>query len=99
MNIGFGDNVRVRSTPLTQQLGLAGMTGSIYGESVPSSSGVQVTGPCPHDFALNVVFPGRDGSVWLAPDLFEFVDHAPGTEIRIGNKRLLRSESGEWIEE
>jgi hypothetical protein len=96
---GFGDNVRIRSTPLTVQLGLADLSGSVYGESVPSSSGVQVTGPCPDDFALNVVIPGREGSIWLAPDLVEFVDHSPGTEIKVGSTRLIRAASGEWIKQ
>jgi hypothetical protein len=36
LNPSFGDNVRVPSTPLTVQLGLAGLSGSVYGESVPS---------------------------------------------------------------
>jgi hypothetical protein len=98
MNITFGDNVRIKTTPVTQQLELAGLIGQIYGETKPSISGAVVTGPCTDDYALNIVIKDRPDSIWLAPEFVELFDHAPGTEISIGNKRFVRSESGEWIE-
>jgi hypothetical protein len=98
MAISFGDNVRVTSTPLTVSLGLAGLTGQVYGETTPSVTGVQVIGATGEDYAINVQLDGRPDSVWFAPALLEFIDHAPGTEITIGTKRLVRSASGEWVD-
>jgi hypothetical protein len=98
MAVSFGDNVRVTSTPLTVSLGLAGLTGAVYGETTPSVTGVEVIGGVDADYAINVQLDGRDESLWFAPELLEFVDHAPGTEIVIGNKRMVRSASGEWVE-
>ena len=97
MAITFGDNVRVASTPLTNSLGLAGLTGAVYGETTPSVTGVEVIGGAAQDYAINVQLDGRDESHWFAPELLEFVDHAPGTKIVIGNKRLVRSAAGEWV--
>jgi len=99
MAISFGDNVRVASTPLTISLGLAGLTGAVYGETTPSVTGVEVIGRTDEDYAINVQLEGRDESVWFAAGLLEFIDHAPGTEVVIGNKRIVRSASGEWVED
>lgn len=95
---GFGDNVRIRSTPLTESLGLAGLTGSVYGETTPSVTGVTVIGEVTEDFAINVMIEHRDEQLWFAPQLVEFVDYAAGTELRIGNVHLVRDTSGEWKE-
>ena len=43
MAISFGDNVRVLTTQLTTALGLAGLTGAVYGETTPSDTGVEVS--------------------------------------------------------
>jgi hypothetical protein len=95
---GFGDNVRIRSTPLTQQLGYAGRSGSVYGETTPSAMGIEVIGDSAHDFALNVCFDDSqpEGGLWFAPELVEFVDHAPGTAFEIAGTRVARRADGEW---
>jgi hypothetical protein len=98
MRISFGDNVRVVSTPLTISLGLAGLTGAVYGETTPLVMSVDVVGEAIADYAINVQLDNRDEPLWFAPELLEFIDHAPGTEIVIGNTRLVRSVSGEWFE-
>lgn len=98
MVISFGDNVRVVSAPLTSALNLAGLTGVVYGETTPSVTGVEVIGAVTADYAINVKLDGRDDAPWFVPELLEFVDHAPGTEMVIGNKRLVRDASGEWVE-
>ena len=54
MAISFGDNVRVVSTPLTVSLGLAGLTGQVYGETSPSVTGVEAVGETSKDYAINV---------------------------------------------
>ncbi len=98
MAISIFDNVRVASTPLTTLLGLAGLTGQVYGETTPSVTGVEVIGGAAADYAINVQLDGRDEPLWFAPELVEFVDHAPGTKVVIGNKRLVRTASGQWAE-
>lgn len=95
---GFGDNVRIRRTPLTESLGLAGLDGCVYGETTPSVTGVKVIGETEQDFALNVVIEGKEDDLWFAPELVEFVDHAEGTQIRIGTRRFSRDAAGEWEE-
>ncbi len=99
--ISFGDNVAVRAAPETVRLGLAGMTGQVYGETTPSVTGVEVVGDVQDDYAINVFLKERDEALWFARDLLEFVDHAPGTEIRLGGvaKKWTRNAQGEWVEE
>ena len=98
--ISFGDNVRVRASPLTQGLGLAGMIGQVYGETTPSVTNVEVIGEIQEDFAINVFFDERKEAFWFAPELLELIDHAPGTEIRLDgvSKKWVRTASGEWAE-
>jgi hypothetical protein len=99
-SISFGDNVRIRSSPLTQEFGLAGLVGNVHGETTPSVTGVEVIGKVREDYAVHVFFEERDEGYWFAPELLEFVDNAPGTEIRLDGvpKKWVRSETGEWIE-
>lgn len=97
--ISFGDRVRVRPVKTTIDAGLAGRVGQVYGETTPSITGVNVIGDVTADYAINVNFETIEGEYWFPPDLLEFVDHAPGTEIAIGANRLLRAEDGTWIEE
>ena len=64
----------------------------------PSASGVLVVGDASDDFALNVMLEQRQEQLWLAPDLVEFVDHAPGAEMTIGDWRFVRTATGDWEE-
>ena len=100
-SISFGDNVLVRGVPETIRLGLAGLSGQVYGETTPSVTGVAVVGGVQDDHAINVFLKERNEALWFAPDLLEFVDHAPGTEIMLTGvpKKWTRTERGEWIEE
>jgi hypothetical protein len=99
--ISFGDNVRVRKTPETEAAGVAVLEGQVYGETTPSVTNVEILGEPDSDFALNVYFEDRGGSFWFAPSLLEFIDHAPGTEIRLEGvpKHWTRAADGSWIEE
>ncbi len=101
LSISFGDNVRIRATKETEVAGVAGLEGQVYGETTPSVTGVQVIGSPSNDYAINVHFEERDEAFWFAPELVEFLDHAPGTEIRLEGveKRWTRSEDGGWQEE
>jgi len=97
--IGFGDTVRIRTTIETELLGLAGRTGLVYGLTTPSITSVQVIGSVANDRALAVKLETEPDPLWFDPDLVEFVDHAPGTKIRVGNKSMTRDAGGEWIED
>jgi hypothetical protein len=99
-SISFGDNVRIRSTALTQELGLANLVGNVHGETTPSVTSVEVIGEIKEDYAVHVLFEERDEGFWFAPELLEFINHAAGTEIRLEGvpKKWVRSETGEWVE-
>jgi xanthosine utilization system XapX-like protein len=65
-------HVRVRSTPETEKLGLAGLLGEVMGETIPSSSGVdEVVGGNDADYAVNAWFEERREQFWFHPDLLE----------------------------
>lgn len=96
--LSFGDMVRIRTTPLTEKLGLAGHTGCIFGETMPSTSGVEVIGEVTGDYAVNVMIEARDEQLWFAPNLVEFIDHGAGMDLIIGDRHLVRDASGEWSE-
>jgi len=97
---GFGDRVRIRETTVTQSAGIAGLEGDVFGESVPSASGVEVLGPAPDDFVLNVFIEERKQGYWLAPEHVEFLNHGGGQEIRLNGvqKRWVRRDDGGWDE-
>lgn len=99
--ISFGDNVRVLSTPVTQDKGLAGLAGSVFGETTPSVTGVSVIGESKSDYAINVHFESLKQDFWFAPELLELVDHAEGTVITLKGvpKKWTRTKTGEWLEE
>lgn len=97
--LSFGDNVRVLDTDLTRARGLAGLRGQVYGVTKPSVTGVEVIGDCADDVALNVHFKERGGAFWFDPRLVQFVDHAPGTNVRINGTSFVRKVGGEWVEE
>jgi hypothetical protein len=98
--VSFGDNVRVRSTPLTQQLRLADLVGNIQGETTPSVMGIKVIGDSAEDHAIYVFFDDRKEGFWFSPGLLEFIDHALGAEVRLRGvpKKWIRSATGEWVE-
>ncbi len=100
VNISFGDNVRIIGTPLTMKSGLAGLIGNVYGETTPSVTNVEVIGELRDDLAFNVYFEDKKDNYWFAPDLLEFVDHAPGTIITLDgvDKKWVRTDNGEWNE-
>jgi hypothetical protein len=93
--IGLFDNVRVIISPLTEEAGLAGLFGQVYGVTTPSDTLVEVLGGAPENRAFSVRF--RDErQIWVRPDLLEFVDHAPGTSMSVGSKMLIRNGDGSW---
>ncbi len=95
----LGDKVRIRSTDVTESLGVAGHTGIVYGYTTPSVTGVDVIGTSPEDYAVSVGIEGRNEQFWFAVDLLEFVNHGAGTTMQIAGRRFIRDERGEWLEE
>ncbi len=98
--ITFGDNVRVRATPITESAGIAGRQGNVHGVTKPSVSGVEVLGELSSDQAVHVFFDDLKRGYWLDPSLVEFVDHGPGAGIRLKGvpKQWTRAADGAWLE-
>lgn len=95
--IQFGDHVRVVESDLTVSQGYAGRDGTCMGFTTPSVTGVDLVGSADADLAYAIEFENGE-SAWFASDLVEFVDFAAGTDMRIGDKRFVRRDDGEWIE-
>ena len=97
-DISYGDNVRVLRTAETERLGVAELIGNVYGETNPSESQVNVIGETTSDYALNVYFESLDKAYWLAPQLLEFVSHAPGTEVFVHGSafKSVHQRDGTW---
>lgn len=95
----FGSTVRIKETEETADLALAGKEGEIYGETVPSSSGVEVIGQPKRDFAINVHFHDLGESFWFDEDLVEIVDQNIGADMTLGDVRYVKASAGEWVPE
>jgi hypothetical protein len=97
--VSFGDRVRIVRDPATEAAGFAGRLGVVYGWTTPSVTSVDVVGGPDAEAAYNVGFEDEGVDAWFAARLVELVDHSPGLEITIGNRRLVRDESGAWQEQ
>jgi hypothetical protein len=97
-HISFGDKVRIRRDKATESKGIAGQTGIVHGETTPSVTGVEVIGSASEDYAIAVMVEGHSQALWFAANLLEFVDHQPGTTMKIAGRTLIRDEHGEWKE-
>jgi glutathione S-transferase len=97
-HVSYGDNVRILRTDETERLGIVEMIGNVYGETTPSESKVEVIGKLQSDYALKVYFETLQLSYWFAPQLLEFVNHAPGTEILVHGSsfKSVRQPDGTW---
>ena len=97
-HITFADKVRIRSTSVTEALGIAGRTGIVHGWTTPSVTGVEVIGNSEDDYAIAVDVEGQSARLWFAEDYLEFVDHQPGTTRSVGGRLLMRDAQGDWHE-
>lgn len=80
----MGRNAKIKSTELTDSLGLGGLTGTIFGQTQPSSSGVtDVIGLKDQDYAINVFIDDLDESYWLAEDLVEVLEGGSKIEFKL----------------
>lgn len=96
--IQFGDEVRIVRTGETEAHGYAGRTGMCLGFTTPSITSVTVVGKAADDKALNVGFDDQAVlDAWFATGLVEFVSHAAGTTIRVGDQSARsRNAEGSW---
>jgi hypothetical protein len=96
----FGDRVRIRAVPETEERGFAGREGDVYGESVPSVSGVAAIGDRGEDHAFSVYFRETGEQEWFAPHVVEFVSRGePGVEVSFDDgPTFVRDEDGSWRE-
>lgn len=97
-SISYGDNVRIRRSPETDRLGITEAIGNVYGETTPSDAKVEVIGQLRSDYALHVYFDSLKKSYWFAPEMLEFVNHAPGTEVHVHGSafKSVRQRDGTW---
>ena len=100
MEPGFGDLVRIVSTPETERAGIAGRVGRVRGETQPSASGVEVIGrgEVADDFALQVQLDGRSESHWVTLDLVEFIDPRSAAPSPGSPEPRSRPKTEEWQE-
>jgi hypothetical protein len=98
MEPGFGDLVRIVSTPETERAGIAGLLGRVRGETQPSASGVAVIGRVgvADDFALQVQLDGRSESHWVTLDLVEFIDPRSAAQSPGSEEPRARPKTEEW---
>jgi hypothetical protein len=96
--ISFGDNVRVKRSELTDKIGVSGKVGCVYGITTPSVTGIEFIGETTDNRAFNVHFEDTNKQIWFAPNLLDFVDHAPGTKITMGRLTSTRNADGSWHE-
>lgn len=97
----FGNKVKITSSPLTVEKGLAGKIGEIYGKTTPSIMGIEVIGTPKDDVAINVYFDDLKTSYWFDSDLLETIDDGQGAVITLSgvDKKWTKGQNGRWIEE
>ena len=100
LGVSFGDTVRICRNDVTEEAGVAGFVGAVYGFTTPSKTDVDVVGELIEDYAINVYFEVQGHDVWIEPSLVEQVDHAASTVVKINgeNKSMSRDDKGEWVE-
>jgi hypothetical protein len=97
----FGNQVRIKSSPETDKMGLTGKVGKVYGETTPSVMDFEIIGSPKRDYALNVYFEDLKESFWFDEELLEQLDNAVGSTITLDgiNKQWTKDENGMWNEE
>ena len=79
--IRFGDYVQVIESPLTKRLGIAGLTGRVYGEATPSITCIAIIGELQDDYAVNVYFDELSKTKWISPGCLRLIISAKGFEV------------------
>jgi hypothetical protein len=97
-SIQFGDRVRILSDRATEECGLAGKVGEVYGQTTPSSTNPTIIGTPLKDYAVSVFFEDTREQHWFPEHLVELIDHNPGAIMRLGDKEYVRNADGSWVE-
>ena len=92
------EKVKIRTTKETVDSHVAGKIGRVYGETIPSSSGVEGVIGEHNDYAVSVHIEDLDEEFWFAQDLLEYLDKGEGTVVKIGNKTYKIDKNGEVID-
>ena len=97
----FGNHVKIKSSNETENLNLAGKTGIIYGETIPSITNIKVIGNPNVESAINVYFDDINESFWFDPDLLQEIDNGVGSVMTLNgvDKKWTKDNVGNWIEE
>jgi hypothetical protein len=97
----FGNKVKIKDSPETQEKGLAGKVGEVYGQTTPSMMDFEIIGTPKDDFAVNVYFEDLKDSYWFDADLLETIDDGQGSVITLDgvDKKWTKGQNGHWIEE
>lgn len=96
------DLVRVRVTPETVELELAGLTGDLLEEVVPSETGLMhadVVGNLMEDHAVRVHFGELFRSYWFAKECLELIDLSPGETADDDGESESWAVSRDWLKE
>jgi hypothetical protein len=98
--IQFGDTVRVKSSPITEDRGFAGKVGTVWGQTTPSQTKPEVIGTPEKDYAVNVYFDDFEEQHWFAEELLELVDHGAGATVQLKGvpTTWVRKPDGSWAE-
>ncbi len=94
--IQFSDHVRIKDNPVTTKLKINGKTGTVFGDSKPSVSKVEVIGNLEEDYAIYVSLTDSKDSYWMPEDYAEVLDHGVGTQAKIGDIKLEKTKKHKW---
>lgn len=97
----FGNKVKIKSSAETENKGLAGKIGEVYGQTTPSMMDFEIIGTPKEDLAVNVYFDDLKTSYWFDSDLLENIDDGHGAVITLEgvNKKWTKGQNGQWTEE
>lgn len=79
----FGNQVKIISTPETEERGYANRIGEIFGQTTPSMMDFEVIGKLNEDVAFNVFFEETKESVWISEQLLEKIDNGERATITL----------------
>jgi hypothetical protein len=101
MFITFGNKVKIKKSPETDEKGLTGRVGEIFGETTPSMMDLEIIGIPKEDYAVNVFFEELKESFWFDVNLLENLDNGEGVVITLDgiDKKWKKNADGKWIEE
>jgi len=83
--VSIGDKVRIVPSPISDELGISGMTGEVIWTSNSATGAI-------------VYFKELEQEFGLSSNQLELTDLPPGTDISMGDRKWVSNQDGEWIE-